>query len=470
MNFKPFSKQAKFTDAVFSGKFTVIVYGGSIKGGKTTIGLAAIITLCKIYPKSRWAIVRADMPSIDRNIFPEFDKVLPTNFIKADRRFSIKNPHIEFTNGSVLLFFPENYAKDKALNRWKGLNVNGFLLEEMNELQSESFYKAIERAGTWVIPDTDIQPAPLIMGTCNPSLGYVKTLIYDKWEAGTLQSNYCYIPANIFDNPYLSEAYKESLKSLPKYQYQVFVEGNWNIRLKTGGEFFKKFELDEHLSDIKIDVEQLIHISIDANVLPYIAVSIWQIFKKNDVYDICQVHEIPCRDPDNSAFNAGRKVGKWLNDIGYNLKIQLYGDQTTKARNSIDPLKRSFYDLFVLGLKEQHYNIVDKFFRKNPIVAQTGEFINDVLSNRFDHIRIKIDESCSVSISDYIDSKEDLNGNILKAKEKNKKGQSYEKNGHYSDCFRYIVCKAFEPDFKKYKRSSGFKFSGNQFSELDKMY
>ena len=65
--FAPFPKQQEFLDAVFSYKYSFIVFGGAIRGGKTYALLGLFILLCKIYPGSRWAIVRKDLPTIKKN-------------------------------------------------------------------------------------------------------------------------------------------------------------------------------------------------------------------------------------------------------------------------------------------------------------------------------------------------------------------------------------------------------------------
>ena len=70
----------------------------------------------------------------------------------------------------------------------------------------------------------------------------------------------------------------------------------------------------------------------------------------------------------------------------------------------------------------------------------TGEFINAIFDGIVPGVEIFIDESCSVSIEDYMSVQKDANGAILKTKVKNKTTmQSYEEHGHLSDTFRYVV-------------------------------
>ena len=77
--------------------------------------------------KSRWAIVRKDLKTIKRNTLPDWNKIKPTNFIRS---YNQDTQTVTFKNGSEIIFFGENYDDDKELTRWRGLSVNGFLLDE----------------------------------------------------------------------------------------------------------------------------------------------------------------------------------------------------------------------------------------------------------------------------------------------------------------------------------------------------
>ena len=265
-----FQKQVEAMEAISSGEYNFVLYGGAIRGGKTVWGLSAFLVLCQLYPGSRWCIIREDMEKIRTTTIPSFKKIQPSGRLRQSP-FEYQHP-----NGSVIIFKSENYAQDKDLNWMRGLEVNGILFEEINECQEQTFWKAFERVGSWIIPNTTIQPKPIIIATCNPTFGWVKTLIYDKWQAGTLPTKWKYIPAKINDNPFLSDEYKDNLKTLPEFEYMVFVEGNWNISLKTGVEFFNHFDINKHVGETTIR-KQPIHLSIDNNTIPYITVSDCQI-------------------------------------------------------------------------------------------------------------------------------------------------------------------------------------------------
>ena len=141
------------------------MYGGSIRGGKTFAGIGALLLLSKVFPGSRWAIVRDTLQTLKRTTIPSFWKVVPEHFVE---KYNQDTQTVTFTNGSQILFFAENYDQDKELYRWKGLEIN-VLLEEINELKEKTFNKAFERAGSHIIPGTTKQPKPIIVGTCNPA-------------------------------------------------------------------------------------------------------------------------------------------------------------------------------------------------------------------------------------------------------------------------------------------------------------
>jgi len=459
-------KQSEAMESLASGDFNFIMYGGAIRGGKTVWGLSAFLILCQIYPGSRWCIIREDMEKIRTTTIPSFKKIQPSGRLR-------QSPY-EYThpNGSVIIFKSENYAQDKEMDWMRGLEVNGILFEEINECQQQMFWKAFERIGTWIIPNTESQPKPIILATCNPTFGWVKTLIYDRWRKDTLPTKWKYIPAKITDNPFLTEDYKESLKNLPKFEYMVFVEGNWDVMLKSGGEFFKQFDINKHIGKTTIK-KQPIHLTVDNNRLPYITVSAWQISDRNvngvDFYDIEQIAELPARDPFNTASASSQLVSNWLKEIEHSDKVYIYGDQTSTAGNTIDDEKRSFFDKFFQGIENNGFTIEKRMPTTNPSVSLSREFVDAIYEGVIPELNILIDEKCNVSIIDYCVTKEDVNGNVLKKRVRDPKTkQTYEECGHFSDAKRYFITEAFKDKYTAFSnRRSRSTFKDDQMNYFD---
>jgi hypothetical protein len=459
--FEPFPKQQEFIDAALGGKYDFICYGGAIRGGKTFALLGLFLILCRIFPGSRWAIVRKDLPTIKKNLFPSWNKIKPTNFIPRNGH-NHDTQTVTFKNGSQIVFFPELDDRDKDKNRWKGLEVNGFGFEEINECQEASLNKAFERAGSYIVKGLKVQPKPLVVATCNPTFGWVKNRIYTPHKEGKLSPKWLYIQSRIYDNlPLLSAQpdYLPSLKAnLKTFEYMVFVDGDWDVQLKTGGEFLRGFELEQHVQPLSFNPDYPLHISLDSNVYPYIAISCWQIVDEEGIWKIRQIMELPASDPDNTASRAGKKIADWLTSIDYKQKVFLYGDRSTKARNNIDDQKRSFFDIVNENILNEGFRTEDKMLSFAPPPASMADYVNAIFTQdpKDKHLvggmRIEIGENCKESINDYILTKTDENGNILKIRKADfAGGPSYEHHGHLCDTLKDFIVQAFYESYQAWE-------------------
>lgn len=257
------------------------------------------------------------------------------------------------------------------------------------------------------------------------------TYLNNFWVVGSPDGTYGY-----YDEQCVADFEKDRIND-PDY-YNVYALGEWGV-IRTGSEFFGSFHRGRHSGKHPYTPDLPIHISVDNNVLPYISVSYWQVDLSAGI-KIWQFHETCAESPNNTVKKSSKLVGKYLKDIGYCDKVYLHGDASTKAANSIDDEKRSWMDLFIDTLQKEGFEIEDKVGNKNPSVAITGEFINAIFDGIVPGIEIGIDESCTVSLEDYMSVQKDANGAILKTKVKNKTTmQTYEEHGHLSDCLRYII-------------------------------
>jgi hypothetical protein len=444
--FEPFPKQQEFIDAAFSGKYDFVCYGGAIRGGKTVALLGLFLALSKIYAGSRWAIVRRDLPVIKRNLYPSWDKIKPTKFIKSHNH----DTHtVTFINGSQIIFFPESYDTDKELNRWRGLEVNGFGFEEINECQQQSLFKAFERAGSYIIKGATTQPKPLVVATCNPTTSWFKELVYTPYINGTLKKNWHYIQSRIYDNvPLLTEQphYLPSLKSnLNRYEYEVFVEGNWDVSLKTGGEFYKCFELDKHVKETVYNPLLPLHISWDDNVNPYLPLGIFQI----EGYTVKMIDEIKGVTPSNTINAVCNEFKRKYPN--HNAGVFIYGDATANKEDTKLEKGYNFYRLIMDYLKD--YKPTQRVQASNPSVKMRGDWINTVLEKELYGMKIIIGEHCKTTINDFILLKEHPDGGKLKETATDHiTKKNYQVLGHFTDLTDYLLCTAFANEFMKYQR------------------
>ena len=279
-------------------------------------------------------------------------------------------------------------------------------------------------------PKTIINARTGEMEVHEPDMLVVQTTYLNNfWVVGSPDGTYGYYDEHCIAN------FEHDKQYDPDY-YNVYALGEWGI-LRTGGEFFGSFNRGRNCGSYPYNAALPVHISVDNNVLPYISIQFWQI-EYGETTRAYQFAEIAAEAPDNTVRRAAKLAVVKLSELGTDAVI-IHGDASTRAANTIDEEKRSFLDLFISTLQENGIEVTDRVGNKNPSVALTGEFLNAVFEGLIDNVAISIDNSCNVSITDYLSVQKDANGAIYKAKARNPlTKQSYEKHGHFSDCMRYV--------------------------------
>ena len=240
------------------------------------------------------------------------------------------------------------------------------------------------------------------------------------------------------------------LKRINEFVFESQYQQNPS-KIKKGGEWLYNFNYNKHVKKLQYNKELPVHISLDSNVYPYIAITCWQILREEKI-TIRQIHELPAIDPENTASKAGQKIIRWLQSLGYNSRVYMYGDKSTKNRNNIDDNSRSFFQIVMETIKNAGFLTEDKILSAPPAGHAIGDFVNAILSNELDFGQIEINQSCLHSITDYQNVKKDENGNILKVriKHQNVEGATYEKDGHLTDTFKDFIIQAFHAEYVKF--------------------
>lgn len=291
--FKPYPKQDEFLAACNSGKYTVLTYGGAMGGGKSFVAIAYLIFLCKLYPNSKWCIIRNSVPTLKKTALETFKKICPPVFLQG---WNQNEMTATFTNGSRIIFMAEDFQNDKDFDRFKGLEVNGFLLEQIEELQEGLLDICLIRAGRWRI---DPMPKPIILATVNPTQNWVKTKIYDRWISGTLPDDWYYLPATISDNEELAgdAQYMANLENLDELTKRRYVLGDWSA-FDTKNRFWYTFDKSRHVQARTFDPRAELMLSFDFNCNPMTCIAAQEIgdelriikewkLPDSDIYILC---------------------------------------------------------------------------------------------------------------------------------------------------------------------------------------
>ena len=219
--------------------------------------MLTFIFLASRYPKSRWVIIRESLPTLKRTTFNTFNEIVNKGLAGHIANWNHETHTITFSNGSQILFMSESYEQDKEFNRFRGLEINGAGVDEINECNEKLLSKLFERAGSWLhaIPTSlndglSDKPPIVILATCNPSQGWVKETVYKKFKSNTLPDTWAYIESKITDNPHVPESYLDSLRAnMPPIEFQRFVEGDWDVIDKIENPFLHQFQTDLHVSE-----------------------------------------------------------------------------------------------------------------------------------------------------------------------------------------------------------------------------
>jgi hypothetical protein len=82
-----------------------------------------------------------------------------------------------------------------------------------------------------------------------------------------------------------------------------------------------------------------------------------------------------------------------------------------------------------------------------------GNWINTVLEKELGGITITIDERCKKTINDFVNLKEAADGTKLKEMDTDPKTRArFQKVGHFTDLFDYLLVSAFGSEFEAYQR------------------
>lgn len=224
-----------------------IIFGGGAGGGKSfLIGLLAAIA-CKKYPRSRWGLARKELKSLKQTTLATLiSKVHPAlGITENDYKLNMLDSTLTYSNGSELLLL-DLTAKpsDPEMESLGSLELTGAFVDEVGEVNKKPFDVLSSRVNRWKNKEFGITGK--VVGSCNPSPGFVRQDYYDKYEAlggGRIQkwpnghvwvdgerltAYNVYVRSTALDNPFGDENYIEGLRRLPPQEKKRLLDGDWN--------------------------------------------------------------------------------------------------------------------------------------------------------------------------------------------------------------------------------------------------
>lgn len=267
--------------------------------------------------------------------------------------------------------------------------------------------------------------------------------INDKGNLVIMKTNYLYnkyiVGPNFIDQHTIDDFEKD--KVVDYEYYRIYGLGDWG-KIRTGGEFWKKFVTSKHINNVGWQKEYPISLSLDENINPYLTCLVWQIIGKKAQ----QIDEICLSDPLNRVKDVCKEFTKRY-PVGEVSGLFIYGDRTSVKEDTKMEKGENFFTEVMKYLKD--YRPTLRLQSRNPSVALSGKFINEIYEGEsVSGITIFINEKCKKSIFDYQYALEDSDGTIKKTRRTHPVTKvSYEEFGHASDSKRYLITKAFENEY-----------------------
>ena len=141
------------------------------------------------------------MPALLSTTIPSMVKIIDGNPNWVWTR-SAGNYHVTYKpSGGKIFFKGENLAQDPELTDLLGLECNGILFEQVEELSPKLFQLGCSRLGSWLL---EKMPMPITLATCNPSQTWVKEMIYEPYTRNELPEAHIFMPALPRDNGYVT--------------------------------------------------------------------------------------------------------------------------------------------------------------------------------------------------------------------------------------------------------------------------
>lgn len=454
-------------DAHFDEKIRYIyVYGGSSSGKTYTI--AQVQSACSFDENNNTLVLRKESVTIPTTVyesFKSFQKKINESYeffdfmsfmirCKNRNQFTFKgvdDPEKVKGLESFNTVFLNELTKfnesdlDEVKRRLRG-RPNQKIYADWNPIDESHWIKTnLIDAEEWIELPIELEGKPYSMldelsGKWINKTGdtiLIKTTYRDNhWVIGSPCGSYGFVDEHTISN-------FEKMRTQKPNQYQVYGLGNWGS-YRVGGEFWRSFDIDKHVKKVEYLKGKQIHLTIDINRLPYISQSLWQ-YKD---FKIRQFNELCAEPPENDARRSAQKVIRYLQSIGYNDIIHIYGDASGKNKSATDG--ESFFDVYIRELRKS-FVVNDRILKSNPSVSLSGSFVNEIYEG-LTPFSIIIGDNCIKSKSDYNTVKEGMNGEMVKEKIKDSNtGVTYEKSGHLSDAKRYFIVKLLEKEYKDYR-------------------
>lgn len=353
-------------EAVYGlNNYRILSYGGAIRGGKSFVSLAFLFTVAKQFPNSRWHIFRSDFPALSSTTIPSAEKIISGSSNWGWNRDKSNYFCYHRKSESKIFFKAENISQDPELNNLLGLETNGILYEQVEELSEKLFNMGMSRNGSWYIPK---MPKPITILTFNPTQTWVKDKIYVPYLEGKLQAPYYFLSALPKDNKFVTEEQWNAWELMADRYQKQFIEGDWTDFGSNNNLWAFAFSEAKHSGAVERNDNEVYYLSFDFNKNP-ISCSVIQHYRET-------IHVVETVKLSNSDIYA---LCNYIKSIYSGALFIVTGDSTGRNTTALVKDNLNFYKVIKaeLSLLDTQIQIPGV----NPPLADNQVLVNSLLSN-----------------------------------------------------------------------------------------
>jgi hypothetical protein len=442
----------------FGGRY-VFMRGGAGSGKSVSWAQKHVMKVAS-RPGRRVLVIRKVGATLRQSVFEQLRKVVSDWGLAGDftaNQTTLRLRH-NITGSELLCAGIDDPEKLKSIT-----GITDIVIEEATELTEDDFSQLDLRARD--VSDVQITVA---FNPIDEGHWLKKRIDVQQGQADTLV-----VLTTFKDNRFLPDSYVQTLLNMartnPNY-HRIYVLNEWG-RVETGNEFYPNFDKGKHTGVVPYLPGLPIWQSWDANSLPYCAMFCAQIEDKRSQgggRTLRVFQEYAIGSPNSGLRNTGHAFLRDRQRHGWqDSAVMLTGDASLRARKPSDERSTAFDDVQAAlnGYEDADGNRVPGCLnsrsaalwpKRNPEVMRRRDFVNYLLAGGFPDIAVLIDAAACpklvtdmelVQLGDDSKLKEMYNDPVL--------GVRYQKLGHMSDDFDYIVCTVFEPEYTAFKAGRG---------------
>lgn len=220
-------KQTELINVLEDDHTNEVLFGGGAGGAKSYGGAYWALKMCLKYNGIRGVLGRWKRKYLYETTLNSFWDVCREQGVKPTEhyKFNSQSGIITFFNGSELLLKDLfTYPSDPNFDSLGSLEITFAFIDEANQVDQKA--KDILRSRIrYKLDENNL--IPKILYSCNPAKNWVYTDFYKPNKEGTLSNDKAFIQALATDNPFISEHYIETLKTLPQASKERLLFGNW---------------------------------------------------------------------------------------------------------------------------------------------------------------------------------------------------------------------------------------------------